>query len=242
MRACRQTGCGLSKTGSTASGWPCMAPLRFQAWLCPLQLSPGVRASSGRSRQQQVRQRRPRWPPQGCAALAALPRCAGRTSQRLQTRACNSGRGSWPSFADACRAPRLQSEPPECIIPPSHASADVSGTQASLALEPAIWCMASLCRHPRLFGIYCDAVASASINPAQVGSTALGRVLHRLRQYAGEAASVVAALDSPDDAAIIAAPPEGHITVQVRQVCSLPSPLFPIPRTCNARTHGLMHA
>ena len=89
-------------------------------------------------------------------------------------------------------------------------------------------------------GICSDAVASARIDPAQVGSTALGRVLHRLRQHAGEAGGVVAALESPDDAAIIAAPPEGHITVQVIKPLLPPLPHPDVRPAMRAHTGSCM--
>lgn len=49
----------------------------------------------------------------------------------------------------------------------------------------------------------------------QVGATTLARVLHRLRHEVHAGPAVLLGLDSADDAAVLAAPPPGHVSVQV---------------------------
>lgn len=51
----------------------------------------------------------------------------------------------------------------------------------------------------------------------------LWRVLRRLQRWTGGAPPVVQGLDAPDDAAIIAPPPDGHVSVQAH-----PNPLPPL--------------
>jgi hypothetical protein len=49
----------------------------------------------------------------------------------------------------------------------------------------------------------------------QVGASTLARVLHRLRHDVHASPGVLSGLDSADDAAVLAAPPPGHVSVQV---------------------------
>lgn len=75
----------------------------------------------------------------------------------------------------------------------------------------------------------------------QVGAGALARVLHRLRQDVHVSPHVLSGLDSPDDAAVLAAPPAGHVSVQVSRMkqdnllcrgCVLPSVASGVAGVC----------
>lgn len=76
------------------------------------------------------------------------------------------------------------------------------------------------CTAARLSSLKCNNFISLggsichSFSNLQVGAGALGRVLHRLRREVHTNAHIFAGLDSPDDAAIVAAPPPGHVRCQ----------------------------
>ena len=65
----------------------------------------------------------------------------------------------------------------------------------------------------------------------QVGASTLARVLHRLRDDVHAGSGVLSGLDSPDDAAVLAPPPPGHVSVQV------PNPAVIITAGLTARQH-----
>lgn len=65
----------------------------------------------------------------------------------------------------------------------------------------------------------------------QVGASTLARVLQRLRHDVHAGPGVLSGLDSPDDAAVLAPPPPGHVSVQV------PNPAVIITAGLTARQH-----